>query len=394
MPNGWRRQSAVDTYIDATPDAVYDLVADVTRTGERSTECVACTWLPGHEPAGVGARFRGDNRRSALVRWSRVCEVLAADRGQEFTFRTVPSRWNYGQRDSSIWGYRMEPEGQGTRLTHFHEILVMPAPGMAAIYGRMFPHHKDPRATMARTVDTLRRQLHASAATTATTSNRGSPMQASQPIDVGNMAIIHRMFRSVYQEAARLVRAAPTPSPGRVTFLADHIDFGIAALHHHHEAEDAVLYPTLIERVPEQAETLMQVDEEHLLIQSALEAASAACAAWRERPSAEAGETLAAALDHLDSVAQPHLDDEEQKIVPLAAVTLTQREWDAMSTYVAKGMPRDKRIIEFALMVESLDEADRAYMMRHYVPAPVRMLYPLLIGRPWKKYAATLRTGA
>jgi hemerythrin-like domain-containing protein len=217
---------------------------------------------------------------------------------------------------------------------------------------------------------------------------------ASQPIDVGNMAIIHRMFRNVYQEAARLVRAAPTPSPGRVTFLADHIDFGIAALRHHHEAEDAVLYPTLIKRVPEQAETLTQVDEEHLLIQSALEAASAACAAWRERPSAEVGETLAAALDHLDSVAQPHLDDEEQKIVPLAAVTLTQREWDAMSKYVAKGMPRDKRIIEFALMVEPLNEADRDYMMRHYVPAPVRMLYPLLIERPWKKYAATLRTGA
>jgi hypothetical protein len=49
-------------------------------------------------------------------------------------------------------------------------------------------------------------------------------MSASEPINVRDMAIVHRLFRQVYEEAARLVRAAPAPSPGRVTFLADHID--------------------------------------------------------------------------------------------------------------------------------------------------------------------------
>jgi len=44
-------------------------------------------------------------------------------------------------------------------------------------------------------------------------------------------------------------------------------------------------------------------------------------------------------------------------------------------------------------MLEPLGEADRAFMMRA-LPAPVRVLYPVLIERPWKKYAATLRTGS
>jgi hypothetical protein len=44
------------------------------------------------------------------------------------------------------------------------------------------------------------------------------------------------------------------------------------------------------------------------------------------------------------------------------------------------------------MMLEPLDAADRAYMMKH-VPAPMRMLFPLMIERPWKKYASTLRTG-
>ena len=217
-------------------------------------------------------------------------------------------------------------------------------------------------------------------------------MSTTQPIDVRDMAIVHRTFRNAYEESAKLVRAAPSPSPGRVTFLADHIDFGLAALHHHHEGEDELLYPELIQRVPEQAPMTEQVEHEHLAIKTALEAASAACAAWRQRPVAETGEALAAALDHLNAVVQPHLDDEENKVVPLAAVTLTQQEWDAMGKQGVAWIPRNKRGIAFGMILEPLGDADRAYMMRS-LPAPVRMLYPFLIERPWKKYASTLRAG-
>jgi len=217
-------------------------------------------------------------------------------------------------------------------------------------------------------------------------------MSTTQPIDVRDMAIVHRTFRNAYEESARLVRAAPAPSPGRVTFLADHIDFGLAALHHHHEGEDELLYPELIQRVPEQAPMTEQVEHEHLVIKTALEAASAACATWRQRPSAETGEALAAALDHLNAVVQPHLDDEENKVVPLAAVTFTQQEWDAIGKHGVAWIPRNKRGIAFGMILEPLGDADRAYMMRS-LPAPVRMLYPFLIERPWKKYASTLRTG-
>lgn len=217
-------------------------------------------------------------------------------------------------------------------------------------------------------------------------------MSKSQPIDVRDMAIVHRTFRNVYEESARLVRAAPTPSPGRVTFLADHIDFAIKALHEHHEGEDELLYPKLIERVPEQAPMTEQVEHEHQLITTALDETSAACAAWRQRPSAETGEALAAALGHLNTVVQPHLDDEEQKIVPLAAVTLTQQEWDAMGKHGVAWIPNKMKGPAFGMILEPLSEADRAYMLKH-APAPVRMLYPFLIDRPWKKYAATLRTG-
>jgi hypothetical protein len=46
----------------------------------------------------------------------------------------------------------------------------------------------------------------------------------------------------------------------------------------------------------------------------------------------------------------------------------------------------------FGMLLEPLGETDRPFMMRS-LPGPARMLYPLLIDRPWKKYAATLRAG-
>jgi acyl-CoA reductase-like NAD-dependent aldehyde dehydrogenase len=47
------------------------------------------------------------------------------------------------------------------------------------------------------------------------------------------------------------------------------------------------------------------VDHEHQAIKAGMDAASAACATWRQRPSTETGEALAAALDRLNAVVQP-----------------------------------------------------------------------------------------
>jgi hypothetical protein len=53
-------------------------------------------------------------------------------------------------------------------------------------------------------------------------------------------------------------------------------------------------------------------------------------------------------------------------------------------------LSRAQQSIAFGMLLEPLDEPDRAVTMR-VLPTPVRLLYPILIDRPWKKYAATLR---
>src|ERR1700722_496196 len=128
------------------------------------------------------------------------------------------------------------------------------------------------------------------------------------------MAIIHKTFRRAFEESSQLVRANPSPSAGRVIFLSDHIDFGLKMLHHHHEGEDEILYPLLVERAPDHASRTEQIDHEHQEVKSAIDAAQSACNAWRAAPTSETGETLATSLDDVNAALLPHLDNEEREI--------------------------------------------------------------------------------
>ena len=65
----------VETTVAAPPEAVWDLLADVTRIGEFSPECKQAEWLDGATGAAVGARFAGYNQKgprecSFGSRWS------------------------------------------------------------------------------------------------------------------------------------------------------------------------------------------------------------------------------------------------------------------------------------------------------------------------------------
>ncbi len=217
-------------------------------------------------------------------------------------------------------------------------------------------------------------------------------MSSTSPIDVRDMKIIHETFRRAYAEAANLLRANPTPSPARVTFLADHIDFGLRMLHHHHEGEDLILYPLLVERVPDHAARTEQIDHEHQVVKGSIDSALSACSKWRAAPSHDSAEALASSLDALNSALVPHLDNEEREIVPLAAVTVTQKEWDSLGKHGVAAIPGNKRLVAFGMILEPLNQADRDFMLSN-LPPPVKVLYRLVGQRQWNKYAATLRSG-
>jgi Polyketide cyclase / dehydrase and lipid transport len=111
----------VQGFVAASPQAVYDLVSDVTRTPQWSPEVIECRWLDGADRAVVGARFRARNRRRWLV-WANEPVVEVAEPPTEFAV----SRTERGA-GTIRWGYRLVPGGAGTRVTIYYEV-VRPVP--------------------------------------------------------------------------------------------------------------------------------------------------------------------------------------------------------------------------------------------------------------------------
>src|ERR1700683_4240545 len=112
--------------IDRSPEELYDMVADVARTGEWSPMCTACWWDEGDGP-NVGARFIGRNERQGQT-WETHSEVVIADRGRQFDWVVVepPTR--------ARWGYSFAAVDGGTELTETWEL----PPEGSAFFEKMF----------------------------------------------------------------------------------------------------------------------------------------------------------------------------------------------------------------------------------------------------------------
>jgi uncharacterized protein YndB with AHSA1/START domain len=103
--------------IQAPPEKVYDMIADVSRMGEWSPETVRAEWVGGFTGPAVGARFKGHNKLG-LARWSTTPTVKVADAGKEFTFETGKPG-----KEATRWTYRFAPKDGGTELTESFEAL-------------------------------------------------------------------------------------------------------------------------------------------------------------------------------------------------------------------------------------------------------------------------------
>jgi len=99
--------------VQASPEELYDLVSDVTRTGEWSPVCRECRWDEG-ATGSVGDWFTGHND-NGLRQWETRSQVVAAERGREFAWM-VGEGW-------IRWGYSLAPAAGGTELTESWEFL-------------------------------------------------------------------------------------------------------------------------------------------------------------------------------------------------------------------------------------------------------------------------------
>ena len=110
--------------VDAPPEAVYALIADVTRIGEFSPVCKSAEWLDGDH-----ATFSGTNVLPER-QWTTMCRIDVAEPSHEFTFTNLGSK---GKWELVRWSYTLDHADGATTVNEYWEVL----PGYADFWDNL-----------------------------------------------------------------------------------------------------------------------------------------------------------------------------------------------------------------------------------------------------------------
>ena len=114
--------------VEASADTLYELVSDITRTGEWSPVCTSCWWDDEGEAGQVRAWFTGRNELPNRT-WETRSQVAVAEHGREFA-------WVVG--GSFVrWGFSLTPAETRTTLTESWEFL----PDGVAMFEEKYDDH-------------------------------------------------------------------------------------------------------------------------------------------------------------------------------------------------------------------------------------------------------------
>jgi hypothetical protein len=181
---------------------------------------------------------------------------------------------------------------------------------------------------------------------------------------------LHHVFRDALAAAPELVGAAPAGNEARSEHVGTYYDNVLRLLHAHHEGEDELLTPLLVQRCPDEADVVQRISHQHVEVLGVMGVAESRLAAWRADPSADNRQSTTTALAALEVALTQHLDEEEREILPLAARCVNVAEWGQMPEHGMKIFTGDKVWLILGLIQDYMTPEHRAIMQTH-MPPPV-----------------------
>lgn len=212
------------------------------------------------------------------------------------------------------------------------------------------------------------------------------------PIDAFEMALIHRVFRSELTSSQEIIHDVRAGDVRHSMLVADHVGNILAALHHHHAAEDELLWPKLVTRMPSCADEVKRMEDAHADIAGSLDKLHAVRAAWATTADREFGEQLIAALSQLADRLDVHLTDEEHVMVPLISKHLAPDDWRQVLGRGASFINRKNfrfGLVLATLVLETASSDERPRFLAG-LPLPLRLMVRLFGNRVSRSYWSEL----
>ncbi|KJK36655.1 hypothetical protein UK23_42005 [Lentzea aerocolonigenes] len=198
-------------------------------------------------------------------------------------------------------------------------------------------------------------------------------------MDTWEMVVVHRWFKREFAEMPALVRGVAHEDRDRARYVAGFVEMMAGLLHHHHVGEDEMLWPKLLERVGGMDTELVQrMEQQHEVVGGALERVEQLLPKWRAQADQETRDELAEVLEGMSKALNEHLADEENHVLPLVSVYITQAEWDALGKNGASSMPKGAKGFDtIGMILQDATPEERQGFLK-ILPAPIRLLYKLV----------------
>jgi hemerythrin-like domain-containing protein len=169
--------------------------------------------------------------------------------------------------------------------------------------------------------------------------------------------------------------------------VADHVDLLTRTLHHHHTHEDELIWPKLLQRVPEELAPIVRLMEaQHGRVDALIAEIDEIRPRWAVTGGAADRDRLADLLDQLYVHLSEHLDAEEERVLPIIARNITEEEWHEVGERARTSNRKDQMSLVLGMLQHDGDPEAIA-MMLAAAPAPVRFIVPKLSRRAFRKHA-------
>jgi hemerythrin-like domain-containing protein len=156
-------------------------------------------------------------------------------------------------------------------------------------------------------------------------------------------------------------------------------------LTHHHEGEDAHVWPFLAGTGVKQ-ELLAEMEAEHSAMSAALAETATALGTLSRTGAAADAAAARASVERTRDVVGDHFDHEEQELEPLLASHEGTGEWKAVTDQLRHRSPGDAGSF-FAWLTDGISDGDRA-ALKGTVPAPVTFVLSRAFGRRYRRQVA------
>lgn len=188
------------------------------------------------------------------------------------------------------------------------------------------------------------------------------------PTDTRMMGIVHDALRRDLARAISALERAPGPEDEQRAALGAHVTWMMRFLHAHHHGEDAGLWPLVREREPDANALLATMETDHARIAPLVELCETAARGYGSGSADTTRVALLDALTRLRDVLLPHLQREEDEVMPLVSIAISPAEWRAVDEqYFIKPKSLKELGFEGHWMLDELD-AERARVVTHQVP--------------------------